>query len=67
MRKESEFINFEVTVRALTGKALCVECDDWETAQWIPISVCDFNFKPDIGESGTLYVAKWFVEKNGLE
>jgi hypothetical protein len=66
MRKESEFVDFEVTIRAITEKAVCAESDDWDIAQWIPISVCS-NFELDVGDSGTLLVARWFVEKNGLE
>ena len=50
-----------------TAKALLVELDGGEEV-WVPKSVIDEDsevFEP--GNTGTLILAQWFCEKNGLE
>lgn len=65
------FVDVEVKVVHLTEKAVC--CKDpsagWAVASfWIPFSVINSDSLAELekGFEGTIQVARWFAEKEGI-
>lgn len=66
-RRETEYEEFEdVTCERTTAKAILVSKGD--LSHWIPMSVIGPESEVMAeGDTGTLIVARWFVEKEGIE
>lgn len=67
MNDENEF--FDVTVKALTAKAVLVLLEDTGGEQWIPLSCVDLdetNVNLERGASGEMAIKSWFAKKEGL-
>lgn len=62
-------VAFDVTVLALTDLAVRVQVDETAGVHWVPMSVVDLDATEvdlDRGAKGTLAVASWWAEKEGL-
>jgi len=67
--REIETVQVEIdVVRVVTGKAMLVTLSESGREVWIPLSAIDVEDCEitDVGDSGTLAVAKWFAMKEGL-
>lgn len=64
-----EYIELEVEVVHVTAKAVLVKCEDLDEEKWIPLSCITWeggDVEMEKGEKGTLHVAKWFAEREGM-
>lgn len=65
---KTEYVEFEdVRCIAETGEALCVKFSKDE--HWIPKSLLhpEDNEIESYGDTGTLVIPQWFVDKRGIE
>ena len=63
-------VEVEVEVLATTSKAVLVATADGTEEHWVPLSLVnveDTDVELQKGERGTLSIAAWFAEKEGIE
>jgi hypothetical protein len=58
----------DCTIKAMTEKAMLVECEQLDEPAWIPLSQVEDPDKFEVGDKEiSVGVTEWWAKKNGIE